>query len=150
MATISKHGEIGQIERVAYKVCYCRDGQILRNDGDGWKVWKRLKPEFAHDPVGAFERAKAKYQEKLSTRPAFAAWRSLMHELVAPRNRNMVLTTISSMPQDSDGVWSTLDDYNFMGIDLSIEDCVQLCRAYESAQAEARKLAQATSEPVPA
>lgn len=138
MATLSKHGQIGQIERLTFKVAYCHDGQILRNQGDGWKVWKRLKPEFASDPVGAFERAKARYAEKLATRPEFAAWRSMLHELVSFSHRWMVVTAIEMMPQDPDGVWSTLDDYSTLGIDLSIEDCVQLCRAYEAASAEAK------------
>lgn len=36
MATLSKHGEIGQIEYLSYRAAYCQDGQILRNQGDGW------------------------------------------------------------------------------------------------------------------
>ena len=148
MARLSKHGEIGQLERLAYKVAYCEDGQILRNDGDGWKVWKKLKPGFV--PAESFARAQANYAQKLADNPAFSAWRSLMHELVSFHDRCFVLTAISSMPQDPDGVWSECNDY--MHIDLSIDDCVQLCRAYEAAQDEARekKAAQdpaATPEP---
>lgn len=139
MATISKHGEIGQIEYLAYRACYCEDGQILRNQGDGWKVWKKLKPEFMSDPKGAFERASHRQSDKLRERPAFRAWRDTLHELVAFRHRWFVVETIRMMPSDPDGVWSTFDDHKFMGVELDLDDCVKLCRAYESACAEAKE-----------
>jgi len=145
MATLYKHGEIGQIERVAYKVAYCRDGQVLRNDGDGWKTWKKVKPGI--DPIQAFENCKARYAEKLATKPAFAAWRELFHELVPFKCRNLMLTAISLMPQDPDGVWSEVNDYiGFSGESFSIEDICQLCRTYEAAELESKP----SAEPVPA
>ena len=135
MATLYKHGEIGQIERVAYKVAYCADGKILRNDGDGWKQWRKCKPGI--DPRARFEEAKANYSQKLATKPAFAAWRSLFHELVPFKQRNLVLTAIGLMPQDPDGVWSEVNDYcGFSGSEYSIEDICQLCRAYQAAEQE--------------
>lgn len=147
MATLYKHGEIGQIERVAYKLAYCEDGKILRNDGDGWKQWRKLKPGL--DPKAIFEERKAKYAQKLADNPAFAAWRSLFHSLVSFKHRNIVLSTISMMPGDPDGCWSTFDDYSFYGVELSLDEWVQLCRAYEAAQAEARSKAPATPQAEP-
>lgn len=141
MAVLSKHGEIGQIEKLAHKVAYCSDGQILRNQGDGWKVWKKLKPGFV--PAESFERSKANYAQKLHERPAFAAWRSTLHDLVSFSQRYMVVTVISAMPQDPDGVWSECND--ILQIDLSIDDCVQLCRAYDSAEEEAKAMAPMTT-----
>ncbi len=137
MATLYKHGELGQLERVAYKVAYCADGQILRNDGDGWKQWRKLKPGV--DARQHWETAKAKYQEKLSTKPAFAEWRQLFHELVPFKQRNIMLTAISLMPQDPDGVWSEVNDYfSINGDTFSIDDICQLCRAYEAASLESK------------
>lgn len=135
MATLYKHGELGQIERLAYKLAYCADGKILRNDGDGWKQWRKCKPGI--DPRARFEQAKSAYAEKLSAKPAFAAWRSLFHELVPFTQRSLVLTAISCMPQDPDGVWSEVNDYlSFAGDSYSIEDICSLCRAYQAAELE--------------
>lgn len=143
MATLYKHGEIGQIERVAYKVAYCADGQVLRNDGDGWKTWKRVKPGV--DPKQLFETVKAKYAEKLRTKPAFAHWREVFHRTFSPRQRSIALTSIDSMPQDPDSVWSELNDYApFGGDSFSIEEIVECCRAYQAAELESK----ATTEPV--
>lgn len=134
MATIYKHGEIGQIERVAYKLCFCADGKILRNDGDGWKLWRTLKPGV--DPREHYEKAKANYAAKLQEKPAFAEWRTLFHNTFAFCHRYMALTVISSMPQDPDGVWSELNDY--LNISIGVEEVVEVCRAYEAAERESQ------------
>ena len=137
MATLYKHGELGQIERVAYKVAYCADGQVLRNDGDGWKTWKKLKPGI--DPRAHWEKVKASYAEKLATKPCFAEWRRLFHQTFSPKQRGIALTCIDSMPQDPDGVWSELNDYApFGGDSFSIEEICELCRAYQAAERESK------------
>lgn len=141
MATLYKHGELGQIERVAYKVAYCLDGKILRNQGDGWKLWKALKPGI--DAREHFEKAKANYAAKLAEKPAFAEWRKLFHDTFSFTNRYMALTVISSMPQDPDGVWSELNDY--CRISCGIDEVVEVCRAYQAAELESKPV---TSEPV--
>lgn len=140
MATLYKHGEIGQIERLAYKLAYCSDGNILRNQGDGWKLWKRLKAGV--NPQEHFEKAKRLYADKIASKPAFAEWRSMFHREFAFSNRYMALTVISSMPQDPDGVWSELNDY--ANIPCGIDEVVALCRAYQAAQKESETI----TEPV--
>lgn len=147
MATLYKHGELGQIERLDCKLAYCADGKILRNDGDGWKCWRKLKAGI--DPRAHFEEAKKKYAEKLRDGPAFSAWRDLLHSLVSFRCRNLVVRTIGLMPQDPDGVWAELSDYGFMfgeGEILSIDEACALCAAYRAAMAEARSKAQPEPE----
>lgn len=137
MATLYKHGELGQIERVAYKVAYCADGQVLRNDGDGWKTWRKIKAGI--DPKAAFEKAQAAYAEKLATKPLFAEWRKLFHATFAPRIRCVALQAISLMPQDPDGVWSELNDYcSFNGDSFSIEEICDVCKAYQAAELESK------------
>lgn len=154
MATLYKHGEIGQVERLAYRLAYCEDGNILRNDGDGFKMWKRLRKEI--NPQAAFERAKEKYAEKLATFPCFAAWRSEFHALIPFKLRNLALSVISMMPQDPDGVWSELNDFCSMQGDgdlLSVEDACNLCRLYEAARLEGKEheaTKQAQAQPVTA
>lgn len=134
MATLYKHGELGQIERVAHKVAYCLDGKILRNQGDGWKLWKTLKPGV--DAREHFEKATANYAAKLADKPCFAEWRKLFHETFSFSNRYMALTVISSMPQDPDGVWSELNDCG--GITCGIDEVVAVCRAYQAAELESK------------
>jgi len=141
MATLYKHGELGQIERVAHKVAYCLDGKILRNQGDGWKLWKALKPGI--DAREHFEKAKANYAAKLSEKPAFAEWRKLFHDTFSFTNRYMALTVISSMPQDPDGVWSELND--MLNISCGIDEIVAVCRAYEAAELESKPQVEATA-----
>ena len=139
MATLYKHGELGQIEKLDHKLAFCADGQILRNDGDGWKCWKKLKAGI--DAREHFERMKLKYSEKLSSLPCFAAWRELMHELVPFKLRNLTLRTISMMPGDPDGVCSELGDFGYLTGDdtgLSLDDCCRLCSAYRVAMLESK------------
>lgn len=136
MATLYKHGEIGQIERATCKIAYCADGQVLRNQGDGWKTWKKLKPGV--NPQEHFDKAKANYANKLATMPAFAEWRRLLHSIVSFSHRYMVSTVISTMPQDPDGVWSECND--MLNISMDVEEAVALCRAYEAAEQEAKEI----------
>lgn len=138
MATLYKHGELGQIERVSYKLAYCADGKILRNQGDGWKLYRTVKPGI--DPREHFEKCKANYEQKLRECPAFAAWRSLFHRTFSFSRRYLALSVISSMPQDPDGVWSELNDYAFGSSngEYGIDEIVQVCRAYQAAEAESK------------
>ena len=139
MATLYKHGELGQVERLDCKLAYCADGKILRNDGDGWKCYRKLKS--GRDPALHFQEAKAHYAEKIRDNPCFAAWRDLLHSLVSFRCRNLVVRTIGLMPDDPDGVWSELSDYGYLfgeGDLLSIDDACALCAAYRAAMLEAK------------
>jgi len=133
MATIYKHGELGQIERLTHKVCYCADGKILKNYGHGWKVWGKVKPGI--DPKAHFEKCKAKYAEKLATMPAFAAWRKALHDNFSLKNRVLALESIKMLGDDFDGAWASLDDY---GIKVNFDDFMLVCEAYKAACNEAR------------
>lgn len=143
MATLSKHGELGQIERLTYKLAYCSDGQVLRNNGEGWKIWKKCKPGI--DPVQHFAQAQANYANKLATQPAFAEWRRVLHSNVAFRNRFLVLEAIKMLGNDVDGLWSELND--MANISLSLEDCQELVAAYDAACREADDIAKAKAAP---
>lgn len=140
MARLSKHGELGQIEKLDHKLAYCSDGQVLRNNGDGWKVWRKLKPGI--DPVSHFHQAQTKYAEKLANNPAFRHWRELFHAAFPFRLRFMALQAISLMPDDSDGVCSEINDFACLngGVELiNFQEAADLCSAYRLAMREANE-----------
>lgn len=140
MARLSKHGELGQIEKLDHKLAFCADGQILRNQGDGWKMWMKLKPGI--DPVEHYNRKVAMYKDKLANNPAFAHWRELMHATIPFSLRFITRQAISLMPGDSDGVCSEVNDFACLngGVEIiSFEEAAQLCSAYRLACEEAKQ-----------
>lgn len=136
MATLYKHGEIGQIERLIYKIAYCADGNIMQNNGNGWKLWKKLKEGI--DPRVHFEKQKNAYQEKLNKFPCFASWRNKLHKLISFKDRAIVVEGIKMLGNDLDGLWSELNDYGRVQIDL--DDLKELIEAYNLAIQEAQEL----------
>jgi hypothetical protein len=143
MACLSKNGEIGQIERIKDKIAYCENGHVLRNTGDGWKQWRKLKPGI--DPREAYQNRLTAYNEKLRLNPAFSSWRDCIQSLVSFRNRFLVCEAIAMMPGDPDGVYSELSDRDYLlpsqSCALTIDDCVKLCEAYRAAMSEAKEKA---------
>lgn len=133
MATIYKHGEIGQIERLTHKLCYCLDGKILRNNGNGWKLWAKLKPGI--DPQAHFARKQAEYANKLTTKPAFAAWRRKIHSYAFGK-RTLLVEAIKMLGNDIDGLWSELND--ICRISVTVEDCQSLVDKYNAAIEEGK------------
>jgi hypothetical protein len=143
MATLYKHGEILQIDKLDHRIAFCADGKILRNDGEGWKTYKKLKPGLDASTIA--------HKLKLSTRPAFSSWRELLHENFPLALRGLAVRIIGMMPDDPDGCWSEINDYSSLtgnGELVSIDDCVALCRAYKWATDEAKEFEAAkTQEP---
>ena len=138
MATLSKHGEkLTEIERLASKIAYMSDGTILRNHGDGWKLWRKVKPGVdvaAH----AKERAES-YEKFLMERPAFAAYREALHKTVCFSQRYLVKEVLSMFANDPDGVWSELND--MANVPIDVDECVELCGLHEAASAETKTYA---------
>jgi len=135
MATIYKHGgEVGRIEKLTFSMLFCADGKILRNHGDGWKIWRKLKPDVEGGPRGSFERCQAEYDAKLDASPEFASWRDKVHEFPL-RKRALVVEAVRLLPADPDGLWSELED---MGCPVSHGEAQALLAAYRAAQAEAK------------
>lgn len=135
MATIYKHGgEVGRIERLTFSMLFCEDGKILRNDGAGWRIWRKLKPGVEGGPRGSFNRCRAEYDEKLARLPAFAHWRERVHEFPL-KKRALVVEAVRLLPADPDGLWSELED---MGLPVSHGEAQALLDAYRAANAEAK------------
>ena len=132
MARLCKHGaEIGRIEKLLSTRAYFEDGTILSNAGTGWKLRGKLKAGLV--PAEAHAKAAASYQEHLATRPSFAAYRKALHDAAGRGLRWRLHTAIQLMPDDCDGVWSTMDDERES---FSLEEIAALCRAYKSAVEE--------------
>ena len=153
MAKLSAHGaELFRVEFSTYRLAYMSDGSILRDCGGGWKTYKKIKTGFAiHTHVESVRQHFAVVTPDRVCRAHFRE--TLVREFPCLQTRIQVVTAIELMPDDPDGVWSTLEDY---GAEVDLDTVVNLCRGYQAAIAEgkaarAAKLCNSqpsTSEPV--
>ena len=125
MTRLSPHGpELGRLEFMGCRIAIMSDGSVLRNQGAGWKRWKRLKAGV--DPVAYAAKARAAY----SLRPAeFHAYIRALAAACDLAPRAQLNALVDQMPEDPDAVWSLFDD---PGYGLLIEDVVRCCRAYRA------------------
>jgi hypothetical protein len=113
------------------------DGTVLRNYGAGWKVFGKVKSDTS--PQQAADRA-AEFDRTASVRrPAFVAYRKLLHDLVGFSGWYRVNEALGLMPDDADGVWSTLDDEHDLSGQLSLEDVEALLAARKSSIEEGKE-----------
>lgn len=122
MAKLSAHGR--ELDRREY--CDCRiavmsDGNVMRNFGQGWKLYKKVKPgvdiaQYAKD-------LRAKYDARPEV---FHSYIKALIDCTDLEHRARLHMAIDLMPEDPDGVWSEMD----MGYhSVDIEDVVRACRA---------------------
>lgn len=105
MATLSKHGsEIARFNYLRHILSFRSDGTILRNQGDGWKVFN-LRKDFT------FERAleHCKEREKNRTR-AFLDYRTAVVSEFPLSQRLVYLELSDLLGDDIDGLWASLED----------------------------------------
>ncbi len=135
MAKLSAHGvELWREERLTSRKAYMADGKILINSGSGWKLhgnWKK-----GVNVADAVARQKSRYDAKPHEYHTYIA---ALKATGSIEDRWKLHTAIEMMPNDPDGVWSSLE--GFSGNDFDIEDICKACRAYESLLA-ASKLAE--------
>ncbi len=137
MATLSKHGAtLVIIDRLRDRVAYKSDGTILRNDGSGWKLYKRVKPGY--DIAQVARDAEQRYKQRLIERPVFAEYRKAVHDAACNGKRYMLVELLNMLANDPDGVWSEANDH--LDLSIGVEECVELCRLHEAATAEQREL----------
>ena len=135
MATLNKHGsEIGRIDFITYSKAYMTDGTILKNGGQGWKIYGKIKQGFKPEQV--YQNKLNKFNEINHNSPMLALYRKELHKLTNIKNRWFVHNAIELMPDDPDGVWATLNDDYFRQDVFSIEEIVNLCKLYNQAQLE--------------
>lgn len=122
MACISKHGK--ELDRREY--CDCRvtvmsDGNVIRNVGQGWKLWKKVK---AGVDVAEYARSiRAKYDARPEQ---FHSYIETLIDACDLEHRGRLHMLADSMPEDPDGCWAMFDDF---GYQLDIDDVVRVCRA---------------------
>jgi len=131
MAKLSAHGdELYRIKTVQYEQSYRSDGYVLRNYGNGWKVRGTIKDGMT--PAEGANRARQRTNEKRQKFPAYARFVDLASQY-GLKNRSLAMTAIEVMPDDPDGVWSTLDDWYEVRGCFSFDDINELCVAYHAA-----------------
>lgn len=141
MAKLSAHGtELLRVEHLNCRVAYMSDGKMLRDSGDGWKLWKKLKPgvdarEHAAKWRAFYENVTPDRFHRAELRKRWVAeWPGLEHRVRA-------YITFDMLGDDIDGIWSELDDAG-IGTDLeTIRELLQYWRAalQEGNEAAARK-----------
>ena len=138
MAKLSAHGEelFREVGLTSSKA-WMEDGTTLKNYGSGWKIYGKVKAGVS--PQQAADNARERAVTLSQRRPAFAAYKELLHELVNVPDRFRVVAALEVMASDPDGVWSALDDDYSTRDEYSIDDVVQLCRVYESAFEEQKQ-----------
>jgi hypothetical protein len=132
MATLKKHGaELARFEYVTHTLAVMEDGHVLRNDGHGWKCYRKAKPGI----TGA-ELARLRTESFNTRRAACPSHDAFVRGLCAAvdrRHRWMLAEAINLMPSDPDGVFCTLEDHN---VNVDLDDIVNLCRLCEAGKLE--------------
>jgi len=144
MAKLSAKGRtlIGEIKYIRATRRYMSDGSVLENSGHGWKV--RGKVKAGHDITAVHAKAKASHEAQLSRAPALAAWyHAATQEPISRRWR--LLLALSMMPDDIDGVYSTLTE-GYDALELTLDDVADLCRLHNAAYAEGKALADSQAQ----
>lgn len=132
MAKLSAHGrELGRIEYLTKTKAYFANGDVLVNYNGDWTVYGETKAGF--DPVEIFNKRARLHKEFLATHPAFAAYRKALIDAGHSR-RSLLHVAIVTMPDDPDGVWAECND--MLGMNLTIDEVVELCHLYKAAIAE--------------
>lgn len=131
MAKLKSHGpELLRLEYLSCSKSYRADGHILKNSGDGWKLHRRVK-DGVNIPEH-IEHVRRTRAEKEAACPVFTKYRRLLTQYPL-ETRVLIHQSLSLMPTDPDGVWSTLDDY---GKRADLDDLVELSRLHETALKE--------------
>ena len=133
MATLRAHGrELYRLRAAGYDKVYMEDGTVLKNSGDGWKVYARCR----NNPADLAEKVREKHLRKREEQPAYREFLDRMLEVGGIRVRSALCMYISLMPNDPDGVWSEMDSWRETRDRLSHREISELCRLYNAAIAE--------------
>src|ERR1700734_4342436 len=105
MARLHAHGtELARRETLTGRIVVMSDGNIMRNDGFGWKIWKKLKRGVDAEKFAQKFNA---WTEALP--PEVRAYIQALEDICGLEHRARLHTAISLMPNDPDGVWSEVD-----------------------------------------
>ena len=128
MAKLSAHGrkELARRETPTGRLALMSDGNILRNQGSGWKQYKRLKPGV---DVNAYA---VKFEAFTQAIPdSVKHYTDALMRAVNLEYRWRLHTLISHMPEDVDGVYSDINEWSNVA---DYSDVQQACMWYRIAQ----------------
>lgn len=152
MAKLSAHGaEIGRIEYPHMRLAYMTDGAVLRDSGDGWKLYRRVKEGV--NPQQAYRAKLEARKTAVQRNPCYALYLEKLCKLAGSLEcRARLHLMIEIMPTDPDGIWSELaDGYDDMSRKIGrieVEDLNAVCGLYRNACETARELREGVSNPV--
>lgn len=130
MAKLKSHGEeLFRIDLTTCRQAYFSDGNILRDYGDGWKLYRKLK--LGIDATEHAKKRKEFFDNQDSAQADFR--RAMVNEWKKPIDRARVFTVIQMLGNDLDGCWSELDD---AGIGTDCETLGKLIVLYDLAVKE--------------
>lgn len=129
MAKLSAHGtEIGRLHYTTHSKAFFSDNQILKNSGDGWKLHAKLKT--GGNMLEYFNKKKAELNVWNITNREAHEYKKMLHSLTSMTNRWKLAYTISSMPEDCDGVWSECCDGYQDNVHADFNEIAELCQLY--------------------
>lgn len=145
MATLKAHGnELFRLKAAAFEKAYMSDGTILKNYGDGWKVYGKVKAGL--DPVEVAQRKREWAEDLIVSRPAYARFLKLMQGIGSLRIRSIVMVGLPLLTGDPDGLWAELDDYTETRGRFTFDDILELHDAYQEWQKEREQNKEASTK----
>lgn len=138
MASLSKNGvELGRIHRLWHTDAHFSNGKILRNAGFGWKHHATVKVGI--DPKEYFAKVQGRQATARASKPALTALARFLHPI--PLSRRWKLKSALELlgPEEADGIWSTVNDYEHTYDLTEIETLCELYKASTQEQAQLRQ-----------
>jgi len=135
MAKLKSHGEYKILRRLWNKIAYCQDGKILINRGDGWKLFKKLKPGV--DWESAFTRMVEMQRQNREANVCLKALTDFLDEICPSyKKRAYLQVALEALRDDPDGLYIELKDITGMDFELDFSDVNKLCTLYINALRE--------------
>lgn len=136
MATLEDNGvELLRHEGTTCRLSYRSNGYVLRDNGDGWKRWRRAKE--GADWLAFIEERRKEYNNP----PDNFFWREKYRTLLIAQSkslekRQMINCLIETLGFDLDGLWAELDDNGFR---IELDDLKELVEAYNNRSKEIKE-----------
>ena len=132
MATLSKHNIVGKVELLSKSYAVSDKGKTYVNYGRGWKEHGKLKEGVTpSDYLATHERRLKELEEHC---PSYTRFKKLFKASAPANCRWQVMEALRTMGSDYDGILSELNEHAGyeMRDRLTLEDIVELVRAYKS------------------
>lgn len=138
MASLSKNGtELGRIHRLWHTDAHFSNGKILRNAGFGWKQHAAVKVGI--DPKQHFANMQARQAAARASKPALTALAEFLHPIPLTRRWKLKSALELLGPEEADGIWSSVNDYEHT---YTVDEINELCKLYKAAMHEQAALRQ--------